>query len=766
MSEEPVINLGYALGQLHRALASSLHHPDAATRARAQAKIDRWTRVIEGMAAGALAAGSRTPVRDVPAWATLEVVTGGFATGGLLAGGPLLPHEIERLATIPHDAGSERAGLNAWYLGEEGQAELLHALATGAFRVRVPEEGALPVVAWLLTNGHAEAAFAILEAIAPFFDRLRFYPELAPDARPPGAVVRLRTVGDTVRAVDAVEPHARVARMNDSIRRWIPLEDRVVALFLETVVGETPRLATDASGALARRENGQPVVIGGMPGLVWPDGWRARAAALRMDWVAACASGTPPERHGFELFRYLVAAEGGALPDRDARRIRGILAGVVTRRGIGTARHDAVRAEQARVASLPTRVQLAAIVSKRLRALPADRGLPALEPILGAVTAEESLAGVPAGTAIPASLTTKVTRALEAPVEELLDRGVIPSAETLAIVLPQITAAAQAAGIADPALRSVFTAIYAAFRQRRSLLLLNLEHQVQLDELPWVAALAPFRARDLGAAEAARQTLEQAATLALTHFPETILPNKLLTELAALARTAALDLPLVEEVASDIFMGEFSLKFLRSAQIAARLLRGTLYARYYDLPIDAVLALDDGVKKWGTTTSPGFRDLCVVRAAPPTGQGSRVARNGTIIEQAMVLTTHNLAALFSAFPLADALREALPGMARRCLDTIVAQQRMRVDDWRARLQMTKNTAYAWRQMVFFLSFLDEERLWAFLAEIDEITAGVPRLGPAVAGLRAVAEGRSIPADAHRFYGWSVGTHWMWAAEGV
>ena len=40
------------------------------------------------MQAGTIDVGSRTPTR-APAWVTLDVVTGGFATGGYSAGGPL-----------------------------------------------------------------------------------------------------------------------------------------------------------------------------------------------------------------------------------------------------------------------------------------------------------------------------------------------------------------------------------------------------------------------------------------------------------------------------------------------------------------------------------------------------------------------------------------------------------------------------------------------------------------------------------------------------
>ena len=43
-------------------------------------------------------------------------------------------------------------------------------------------------------------------------------------------------------------------------------------------------------------------------------------------------------------------------------------------------------------------------------------------------------------TPVPAHLAAKVAHALEAPVDELVERGVVPSGEVLAQVLPQITA--------------------------------------------------------------------------------------------------------------------------------------------------------------------------------------------------------------------------------------------------------------------------------------------------------------------------------------
>ena len=122
---------------------------------------------------------------------------------------------------------------------------------------------------------------------------------------------------------------------------------------------------------------------------------------------------------------------------------------------------------------------------------------------------------------------------------------------------------------------------YAAFRNRRSLLLLNLKHQVRIDELPWVQAVADYRDQRDETATEARAALVRLGELALDAFPATVIPNALVTELDALGREAGLDLPLVEELAADIFMGSFSAKFVHAAKLAGQVLEGSLYARYY-----------------------------------------------------------------------------------------------------------------------------------------------------------------------------------------
>ena len=79
----------YALGRLQQALETAVVSGDPATPGPRSGQGGALAgRALDGMASGGLAVGSRTPVADAPAWVTLEVVHGGFATGRFLAEQP------------------------------------------------------------------------------------------------------------------------------------------------------------------------------------------------------------------------------------------------------------------------------------------------------------------------------------------------------------------------------------------------------------------------------------------------------------------------------------------------------------------------------------------------------------------------------------------------------------------------------------------------------------------------------------------------------
>jgi hypothetical protein len=780
-------NPAYAVEQLVRALTSPGE--------TAERRVRQWTEVVSGMLDGTLRPGSRTPVADVPAWVTLEVAHGGFATGSLAAGGPMQPHEADMLRSIEGPpAASDRALLNAFHVSDLGREELRMLLRSGRYRVNVPEEAALLVVSWLVDRGETDRAEGVLSAVAPFFDRLRFYP--APADRPFRSAqgVSVQPASDVVAGLRGTHPKRAVQAMKEAIQVWAPLYDRAVRLFAETVEGELPRLSASADGVLERREDGSPIVMGGWPCRRFAADWSARARALLADYWrerrshGLCGKPDRPKENFARLRGYLAAAadDPGSLTGRDVGMIRKILASYVTSHGApGDHRLLATRSAQVHNAARAGHHDLARILADRIEAHGADGGVPDLDRDLLPLSPEEaSAARGQTGEPIPPRLATKALRCLEAPIETLIGRGIVASSEVMARLLPPLTAQIRASAIAEPELRRVYEQVYGAFRRRRSLLLLDLQSQVRLEELPWVAAVTPWVGSDEASRRAARSALVRATRIAIESFPQTILPNKLVRELRALAAGARLQIPLVDELAADIFMGTFSPSYARSAQAAAPVLRGTLYERYYDLLLDRVIDLDPAEGKRRLRRGrPDLAALCVEMAAPPPARVRRrsgsladaewsVARNGTIIEQAQILTTHNLAQLIDRLDLREDMRPLLPELARRCFAWTCTRQQLPIADRPAAMQNVKNCAYAWRQMILYLSLGDGGEIAPFLEWAADHLAGRPdslrrRLGPALAGLRAIAAGARFGpdgiepgSDGRRFLGWSLGRHWL------
>src|SRR5262249_29473289 len=142
-----------------------------------------------------------------------------------------------------------------------------------------------------------------------------------------------------------------------------------------------------------------------------------------------------------------------------------------------------------------------------------------------------------------------------------------------------------------------------------------------------------------------------------------------------------------------------------------------------------------------------FAEFCAARAGVSLGTWDP-ATNGMIIEQQQIVTTQNLAALFVGLRLADALHDRLDDLARQCFVWICRRQQMKVDKWHGRLIMVKNTAYAWRQIIFFLALSPKEKIsdfigWAqdYLEQQDEGFRN--RFRPALKGLASAAAGRSL-----------------------
>ncbi|MDI2132737.1 hypothetical protein [Yinghuangia seranimata] len=748
-------NPGYAYGQLAKAFVTASDHEDAATRRRAEERIRDWQRVARGMADGSLAIGSRTPVAGLPAWVTPTVVRGGFATGEAAAGGPLLPYETETAERFGLRA-ADRGALFDHYLTDAGVAELGALLDSGCYEVAVPEEAALLTVAWLLRAGDRAGALELLAGIRPFADRLRFAPRRVLEPPFDGTAVHRETVGDVRDGLAQRRRNRKVETMNEALRVWNPYADTLLQHWLETV----------SEGRVAA---------------VRPEGWAQRGRELLDEYARLAASHKlcskhrkPKENPAILRAALEDAVAGRALAPHRLGLLQHAVDSMVARRGApGSERHTGLRERQAADALHESPYQLAQILIGRLSAVPHGIGLPSTDWVLEPVTADEALAtGVTEGREFPDALRSVVERALSAPVATLVERGVVPSAEVLAELVPQLVAATTALSYRDASLRTLMTAVHRAFANRRSLLLVNLESQVRMDELPWVRAVAAYRRGTDDTRGNAHATLAQLGELALRAFPGTILPNPLLQELRALAKQSDVVVPFTEELAADIFMGTFSAKFLQAAQLAGELLEGSLYARYYGIDYAALSAMavpKQARAAWPSTSTPpaaDFAALCRERAGSSSGR-SWVAANGKVIEQAQILTTHNLALL--VHPVGVEPADGWDGRARGAF-TATCRLVRQVHNNPRPLGTIKDAAYAWRQTVFFLSLCGLADQISVTAWMQDEAARQPdhvaaRLEPLLEGLRVVLTGGTLgdgetPMHGRRFLGWSTDGHWM------
>ena len=161
--------------------------------------------------------------------------------------------------------------------------------------------------------------------------------------------------------------------------------------------------------------------------VVWSLARRDRAVRLHR----LCAKPDDPKEN-FARVRAALAKcvdDPRGLTGRDVGMIRKVLASYVTRHGVPeSTRWQRVRAEQRRSAHLPSHAAIAGVLAQRLAELAVDEGAIDVDTRVGPLSAAEAGSlGAPAGLPIPASLVAKAMRCLEAPLESLVDRGLVMS---------------------------------------------------------------------------------------------------------------------------------------------------------------------------------------------------------------------------------------------------------------------------------------------------------------------------------------------------
>jgi len=439
-----------------------------------------------------------------------------------------------------------------------------------------------------------------------------------------------------------------------------------------------------------------------------------------------------------------------SLTGREVGVIRTLLAGSNTKRGMPG--DDIFEAFWSKLADqrtgICTQTQVCKEVTQRLKEADPTTGCD--EALMATFLAPCEAGPIPAS--IQAKLAVCETNSLEA----LVMKGLIPSGEVLAELVPKVMAAATIIGCGvDMQLQRITYALRVSFSKRRSLLLLNLQSQVKMQELPWATVVLDACAKTSDTRLVAKQALEEIVMLNYKTFPQTIIVNKLLSSLKTLVDAAGLTdtCPITEELAVDIFEGRFSEKFVAASRIAASILRGSIYERYYDIEqfYRDVLTTEGTVRgtvtmvpgfgrghnmaRTGIGTAHWFGECCTARARLPALPASesryayrKPAENGQIVEQQQILTTHNLASFFGALSLASKL-DCLD-LSRRTWQWILKEMNNLPEDYRNMLRVCKNVAYAWRQLLFYSSFVEDTGL-----VIDMLTADMSAFAEAPASLR-------------------------------
>ncbi|WP_170144490.1 hypothetical protein [Citricoccus muralis] len=674
------------------------------------------------MATGRIKVGSATPVRGFPAWLTPEIVRGGFATGAAAAGGPLEPDEITLAAHV--GVPPARAHLFDWFLTDDGLQKLDAWVESGLYRLELPEHGALLSVAWLLGHGRAEVANEVVRALRPWAKTVRFWPYEALEPEAPG--VHVATLPVVAARLERKRPQRHVEAEREVLSVWNPFTDKVLSHWWAT---------RSANGLLGS--------------VLTPD-WIEGAKGLLAEYRHLAAEHTLTKRHASPkenlqiLITGLHACAAGEADSRTLGRVRGAVASMVAKRGEpGSPGLAELRAAQARIAATPSHSTVAHDAAARLRASGQT----------GAVTDPLALLHGAAGHDLR-SVRSTTRQATQAPLPVLLREGIIRSAEMLAELAPQLTAETVASRYTDVPAGLLAKRLYRAFANRRSTLLLNHRAQVTVHVLPWFTLLERVGVQEHQQDLAHAQAVDL-ATLALRHFPGTTIPNSLIRELSRLFGLASEDVPLTYELAADIFMGSFSPVFLRAAQRAATMVGDTLYSRYYGIDYDEILTMDTAQQKPSRsratprTAVPNFDALVRSRARiNRTRWNQDVATSGKAIEQAQLLTTHNLAALVEA-----GVTLEWPTQARQGWTT--TKNHLAKMTGPHSLHHRKNAAYAWRQTLFYLALSSPQESAAF-ANDETLTHGLSsqvklQAEALLSGLRVVIKTGAPPE--HPFLGW-------------
>ena len=676
-SDDRCVNMSYPVHQQARDLQSGKGERAAA-----------WQDIIRDILHGTAQVGTRSGWADRPVWTTPRVLYGGFVSRELLANGPLLPHELELYRTLvdeeeekARDPSSQqrhvRRKLNEWSIGsKEGVAYWLNLLDGGNLRLDVPEESAALVVALLYRSGvNMDAAKTILKEIAPWFETLRFFPRPSRTPAKPEATF-LRSLGDVTCRELKITLRPRKPQL---IEAWALTHER-----------ELYDLAADLTILLIRNGSRDPTFRTKMTQLHDMES-RALAAyykihyGWRISYADVLSKDVIPtffRKTGYATLRMALddADNGSAMTDTNMARVSKVLAKRDERRSLQSPSPHLSRygsaAEWSRANPTVKCDAVRDTLLERIYALKSDpdMGLTGeqIEAVLRAPLSKEEAvkhggkdddAAVFFLTGTPVThprLVKTLMRCKQAPLHELVEDGIIGSSVVLAKCAEPLVACLRSNSLrrgSHPEAHLAASMTARAFFRRRSVLLLNMDAQARLRDLPWFRALEDAFATGQEGTDTKEEevgsilAVKELTRLHVSHFGGQRFPNELVTLVSNLLPAQVF--PVIKEVASDIFQYAFTYKYVRQAQLAARTdgkgLGGTLYEKYYQLgdtfeeirswPFVSVDDGDDGEKE---KQCAAFYRICEKRSKDRKTMAGPVMSNAMCIEQAAVVTGDNL----------------------------------------------------------------------------------------------------------------------------
>lgn len=796
-------------------------HRARVLQGRDEDKYRKWSECLFNILHGDITTGSRIPLRDTPVFLTPEVLPGGFASGRLCAGGDLTSFEQELYNECIFNTSvsdnyelslqRRRESLNHYFLTSNGLARLRDMLHSGLYYCKFPEEGALLAVVWMLERDDIKDALDLVNKIAPFFGQVRFYPQPSPTPVCLDLRCSLLTVQAFKRGVSDIQ--ISKGSLSYAVNKLIvdklaPNYDRLVSLVLATCgragddllpFAANPSIQMtaafqslfrsfdsiqrtyDAFRYLAQRSQEQLKQLG-----------RSRYCGIMLTYAKVFVD--TESRITDQCERKAVQNILFQIRDRSRRGLPHAWAPGETSDSYETdigslpqkLRDFRLRQRQTTVAEhqLVTRdwKDLTIVRTSNMNADEHD-GVEDVQAVIKPVTGREAaIYGLKHGATVPRSIYRMATRLQRRTLEELVEGNLVPSMEVMATLVDQILGAAQARWQGSTEVRRLYTSIVRAFRLRRSLLLLNYEHQVKLKELPWMNRLEEVRREECaGEYRENNELFCDLVRTCMSRWPNVPIPNKLISALNHMAQDFAVRteggtwVGLTPELAADIFMGGFTLKWNRHACIARDMLSSSLYGYYYGdaqgkTVWDELECVDTTEIEFKPDASQ-FAKICKEHARSRRLVGY-VARNGATIEQSMVLTGHNYPYLVQVLRHYGKAFESdeLLEICIKCFNKL--KRRLRIvlhtkTPWRTRLRITKNVVYGWRQLLILVSCMNNEDIAQFFSRVcsrAEAASGCT-LQRAAMDAKAIwiwMRTGEAPEHPHKaLYGWQGGQHVLW-----